>query len=206
MLRGHTHDRSTCEEPFHCLHRTRRAHRCRGALLRQPERGHCPCQLEHGHRGARGLERAPPTPATAQKETAAPEDQEPVVGPPQVAWKDMTKQQRGKYMARVVMPRMKEVFHAFDDKKFAKVTCATCHGPGAKDRSFTMPNPENFVLPAPADFGSLMQEKPEWVKFMAEKVKPEMATLLGLKEFDPQNPQPGTFKLPQLPHGQGALT
>jgi hypothetical protein len=94
----------------------------------------------------------------------------------------------------VVVPRMKEVFRAFDDKKFGEFGCSTCHGKGARERGFAMPNPEIFVLPGtPAEFAPLMQEKPEWVKFMAEKVKPEMATLLGVKEFEPQNPQPGTF-------------
>lgn len=135
---------------------------------------------------------ATPAPETKPQETA-PAAQEAVVGPPQVQWKDMTKQQRGKYMAMVVMPKMKEVFQGFDKEKFAKVTCGTCHGPGAQDHSFAMPNPEIFVLPPPEGFAPLMQKEPEWVKFMAEKVKPTMATLLGMKEFDPANPQPGTF-------------
>jgi hypothetical protein len=114
---------------------------------------------------------------------------EPVVGPPQVAWKDMTKQQRGKYMRAVVIPKFKELFTAFDAKHFAKVECATCHGQGAPDRGFKMPNPDLYVLPgSQAEWGALMKEKPEWLKFMSEKVKPVMATLLGKEEFDPQNP------------------
>ncbi|MFL5346933.1 MAG: hypothetical protein ACJ8AT_19290 [Hyalangium sp.] len=136
-----------------------------------------------------------PPPPGAEHQGPPPGGQEPVVGPPQVAWKDMTKPQRGRYMFMVVMPKMKEVFQAFDNKKFAQVTCATCHGPDARDRSFSMPNPELFALPPPEEFGPVMQKEPEWVKFMAEKVKPQMATLLGVKEYDPQNsnPQPGTF-------------
>jgi hypothetical protein len=134
---------------------------------------------------------AAPPPAPAPAPTAP---SEPVVGPPQVAWKDMTKQQRGKYMNAVVMPKMKEIFTAFDAKEFEKVTCATCHGAGAKDGSFHMPNPDILVLPGtPAEFEALAKQKPEWMKFMATKVKPEMAKLLGLPEFDPKNPQPGTF-------------
>ena len=135
---------------------------------------------------------AAPTPD--HQAAAAQPSPEPIVGPPQVAWKDMTKPQRGKYMFMVVMPKMKELFRTFDGKEFAEFGCGTCHGAGAKDRSFTMPNPEIFALPStPAEFGELMKQKPEWVKFMGEKVKPEMAKLLGLKEFEPQNPQPGTF-------------
>lgn len=136
-----------------------------------------------------------PPPGAEKQASPPPAGQEAMVGPPQVEWKDMTKQQRGRYMAMVVMPKMKEVFQAFDNKKFALVNCATCHGPGARDRSFSMPNPELFVLPPPEEFGSVMQKEPEWVKFMAEKVKPQMAALLGVKEYDPQNssPQTGAF-------------
>ncbi len=34
---------------------------------------------------------------------------------------------------------------------------------------------------------------PEMVKFMAEVVKPRMAALLGLPEFDPNKPEAGGF-------------
>lgn len=106
----------------------------------------------------------------------------------------MTKEQRGKYMRAVVMPKMKEIFTAFDAKEFEKVNCATCHGAGVKEGSFKMPNPDIFVLPATMpEFEALGKQKPEWMKFMATQVKPEMAKLLGMPEFDPKNPQPGTF-------------
>lgn len=135
-----------------------------------------------------------PAPATEQQAAQPQAAAEPVVGPPQIAWADMTKPQRGKYMATVVMPKMKEVFRAFDDKKFAEFGCKTCHGQDAKERGFQMPNPGILALPStPEGWGSLMKDEPEFMKFMNEKVKPEMATLLGLTAYDPQNPQPGTF-------------
>jgi hypothetical protein len=125
---------------------------------------------------------------------ATPGAEQPVVGPPEVAWKDMTKEQRGEYMKAKVMPKMKELFTAFDAQTFASFNCATCHGPGAKDKSFHMPNPEIFVLPAtPAEFETLAKEKPKWVQFMGEQVKPEMAKLLGQPEFDPKKPEAGGF-------------
>ena len=119
----------------------------------------------------------------------------PVVGPPQVAWKDMTVEQKGRYMDKVVTPRMKELFVAFDAKEFAEFGCKTCHGEEAiKTKKFEMPNPGLFQLPATKEgFGELAQEKPEYMKFMATQVKPEMAKLLGVEEFDPENPKEGTF-------------
>jgi hypothetical protein len=61
----------------------------------------------------------------------------------------------------------------------------TCHGKGAEDGSFEVPGPD---LP-PAQAESLMAYASDpkhapWVKFMAEKVWPEMVTLLNMSEFD----------------------
>jgi hypothetical protein len=134
------------------------------------------------------------------KTTTGPEapevKDEPVVGPPQVAWKDMTKEQQGHYMAKVVVPKMKPLFVAFSDKDFGKdFGCKTCHGEAAeKTHKFDMPNAGIFVLPATMpEFEALGKDKPEYMKFMATQVEPEMATLLGLEKFDPANPKPGTF-------------
>jgi hypothetical protein len=124
-------------------------------------------------------------------ETAADEK---VVGPPDVKWSDMDPTQKGKFMKAVVMPHMKQLFVEYDPKTFAEFSCATCHGEAAKERQFKMPNPDIFVLPGDeAGFGKLMQDKPGWMKFMGEKVKPEMAKLLAVPEFDPKNPQAGGF-------------
>lgn len=122
------------------------------------------------------------------------QSQEPVVGPPQVAWKDMNPKQRGAYMAAVVMPTMKATFQAFDAKKFAKFDCKTCHGDDGEKKEFKMPNAGLYELPhSPEGFGQLAKDKPEYMKFMATQVKPQMAKLLGLEEFDPASPKPGTF-------------
>ena len=132
--------------------------------------------------------------------TGAPTEQQPApaaaapVGPPQVAWADMTKPQRGQYMAAVVMPRMKALFRSFDEKEFAEMNCKTCHGQDAKDRGFEMPNPGLFALPSTQEgWGALAKDKGQWMQFMSQQVKPQMAALLGVKEYEPQNPQPGTF-------------
>jgi hypothetical protein len=135
-----------------------------------------------------------PAPVATASAPASASASEAVVGPDTVAWKDMTAEQKGKYMKVAVMPKMKEIFQAYDAKDFAKFTCMTCHGDKAKTGDFKMPNEKLYVLPSkPDEFGALMKAKPEAVKFMMEKVKPEMAKLLGMKEFDMKNPQPNTM-------------
>jgi hypothetical protein len=124
---------------------------------------------------------------------AAPE----VVGPPKTAWKDLTKEQKGKFMKAVVTPKMKTTFQAFDPVMFKKFNCATCHGKKGEAREYKMPNPEMAALPStPEAFGAKMKEKPsweKWAKFMGEKVEPEVAGLLGLPLYDPKKPEPGQF-------------
>lgn len=117
-----------------------------------------------------------------------------VVGPPAVAWKDLSREQRGKYMEAVVTPKLKALFVAYDGEAFAEFGCKTCHGDGADAKTFKMPSPNLFVLPGtPEGFGELGKEKPEYMKFMATQVKPTMAKLLGIEEYDPADPKPGTF-------------
>jgi hypothetical protein len=135
--------------------------------------------------------------ADAGAAPAAAKGDDKVVGPPDVKWDDMTKEQRGKYMKAVVTPKMKPVFQEFDPKMFAKFDCSSCHGKDAKARKFRMPNPELHPLPnTPAAFQAMMAKKPtwpKWVDFMAKKVEPQMAALLGMQPFDPKKPDPNAF-------------
>lgn len=141
---------------------------------------------------------AAPAPAPASSASAAPAAsaepaKEAVVGPPTVAWKDLTKEQRGKYMNAVVVPKMKELFQAQDPKEYASFGCATCHGKGADAGTFAMPNPDLPVLPGdPAGFQKLDKEHPDMMTFMSTKVKPTMAQLLGKEELDMKAPKPDT--------------
>jgi hypothetical protein len=106
----------------------------------------------------------------------------------------MNKQQRGKFMRESVVPKMKDLFAAHDGKRFAKFGCGTCHGAGASDGSFKMPNPQLPQLPSTHEgFEALGKKQPEMMKFMSTQVEPEMAKLLGAKEMDPKNPQAGGF-------------
>ncbi len=126
--------------------------------------------------------------------TTNPPDTGNVVGPPAVAWKDMTHEQQAKFMEAVVVPKFKPMFQEFDGKTFAEFNCKTCHGEaGVKGKTFKMPNPDIFVLPeVPDDFKKLAADKPEWMKFMP-KVEEEMAKTLGLPPYNPAAPDPGQF-------------
>jgi len=116
-----------------------------------------------------------------------------VVGPPDVAWKDMTHEQQAKFMGEVVMPKFKPMFQSFDPKAFAEFNCHTCHGKGSVDKTFKMPNPDIYVLPeAPEDFQKLGAQKPGWMKLMPQ-VEEEMAKTLGMPAYNPAAPDPSQF-------------
>jgi hypothetical protein len=122
---------------------------------------------------------------------ATEDDSAPVVTPQETPWKDMTKEQKGRYMRKVVTPKMREVFQAFDAKGYEKFGCPTCHGKEAKAREFKMPSPDLEPLPdSPEVFmATTMKEHPEMVKFMGEQVEPQMAMLLGRPPYNPQAPE-----------------
>jgi len=88
-------------------------------------------------------------------------------------------------MKKTVLPKMSAEFQAFDAKRFENFSCATCHGDGAKDGSFKMPNPKLPKLPMDhAKMKAIADKKPDMMKFMGGKVKPDMASLLGKDPWD----------------------
>ena len=130
-----------------------------------------------------------PTPAatTPPPTTPAPATTAPTAGAT-VAWKDMNHDQRVDFMKTTVLPKMKAEFAAYDGKKFGNITCGTCHGDGAKEGTFKMPNPK--IKPRIGNdmpsFEKLMKDRPDAVKFMSTKVVPDMAQMLGQEPFDPK--------------------
>ncbi|HEX3695557.1 MAG TPA: hypothetical protein VH374_09205 [Polyangia bacterium] len=101
-----------------------------------------------------------------------------------VTWNDLDQAQRKDYMKKAVMPRMGDEFAGFNSK-YNEFTCATCHGGGAKKGDFKMPNPDLPKLPKdPEAMKKLAAEKPAYLMFMADMVKPHMADLMGMKPFD----------------------
>jgi hypothetical protein len=120
-----------------------------------------------------------------------------VVGPPEVAWKDMSFKDKRAYMKEAVLPKMKPIFQEFDAKKFAKVNCQTCHGEDGPDRKYKMPS--NDIKPLPntkESFEAKIKKEPTWPKFtefMAKQVEPAMGTLLNVPVFNPAKPVEGAF-------------
>jgi hypothetical protein len=106
-----------------------------------------------------------------------------------VAYKDMDKKQRGAYMKKVVLPKARELFSAFDPK-LPQVSCKTCHGDGVADHTFKMPNPKIKPLPGTEEafmaWVSKDKDAARWAKFMGEQLTPEMAKLVGKQPFDPK--------------------
>jgi len=121
---------------------------------------------------------------------AAPAAPAPAAGAEKkIDWEHATVAEKKKYMKTVVLPTMKKEFIAYDEKTYKKMNCGTCHGDGASDGKFKMPNPKLPKLPKPtaqSDFVELQKKKPDAVKFMGTVVKPKMAALLGLPEWSPQ--------------------
>lgn len=110
-----------------------------------------------------------------------------LAGPPEVGWADMNKDQRIDYMKSVVLPRMKVAFTSFNPDRYSGMNCVTCHGDSAADGSFKMPNPRLPKLPAtPEGFKLLAEEKPAVMEFMKNEVKPKMASMLGVPDWNPE--------------------
>ena len=78
-----------------------------------------------------------------------------------IDWEHATVAEKKKYMKTTVLPTMKKEFIAFDAKAFKKMNCATCHGDGATDGKFKMPNPKLPKLPKPTpdDFMELQKKQ-----------------------------------------------
>lgn len=104
-------------------------------------------------------------------------------------WKDMNLEQRQEYMKKVVLPRTKELFVAVDSK-YTTMDCVTCHGDGAMDGSFDMPNPKIRPLPNTEEaFTAWVQKEPhagEMAQFMATKLEPLMGELLQKTTYNPE--------------------
>lgn len=98
-------------------------------------------------------------------------------------WPQMSDAEKGEHMGAVVLPRMKALFQAFDAERFAEFSCDTCHGAGAEDGSFEMPNPALPHLDASGLYKKHRKATPEIADFMWKEVEPEMAEALGLPRY-----------------------
>jgi hypothetical protein len=106
-----------------------------------------------------------------------------------IDWKGMSKEQRTDYMKKTVMPKMSELLKGYDGKHWQNVTCATCHGEGAKAGKFDMPNAKLPKLSFTDGFKKHMTKDAKMTKFMMEQVTPTMKDLLGMQAYDPATHQ-----------------
>ncbi len=101
--------------------------------------------------------------------------------PEAVRWDTMTQAQKHDFMSATVMPRMRALFVARDPHRYAKVTCATCHGRDGPARGYRMPNPALLLEPSPWNTGAAPPDgaPSEQDAFMARVIAPELGRLLG---------------------------
>ncbi|UJR82259.1 hypothetical protein [Sandaracinus amylolyticus] len=108
-----------------------------------------------------------------------------IPGPPR-PWAELTRDERTAHMTREVLPRMTELFAAYDATRYDAFTCATCHGEGAREHDYAMPNPALLPLHPTGSEGQhqTVRDHPEGVRFMYSRVMPAMQALLGAPEYD----------------------
>jgi hypothetical protein len=92
----------------------------------------------------------------------------------------MSEEERMAHMTTVVEPRMATLFQQFDAQRFGDFGCRTCHGTGADDGSFAMPNPELPKLDPTLFYREARKEHHAIADFMWKEVEPTMAEVLGL--------------------------
>lgn len=132
----------------------------------------------------------PPPDTTADMAEEPPEavepEEAPAEPPPPPKWADMDMDQKKSHMMKVVMPQMGKVFKDHDAKKYAEFSCATCHGPEAKEGKFDMPSAALPKLPAKGDFKALTKKHPKVMEFMGTQVVPEMAKAIDMEPYNPE--------------------
>ena len=101
------------------------------------------------------------------------------------SYQEMDRMQRTTYMEETVLPRMQELFSAYDPF-FPEVECETCHGADYEDPDvdYAMPNGNTGI---PFSFfvsGSPSARLTSWAEFMEDEIVPEMVALLDEQPFD----------------------
>lgn len=104
---------------------------------------------------------------------------------PDVPFDSLDHEQRIQFMKEVVLPAMEPLFKGHDAKKFAEFGCKTCHGPGAEQGKFDMPNEGLPKLFGPG-MPKFAKADLEW---MGKEIKPTMAKLLKQTEYSEENPK-----------------
>ncbi len=100
-------------------------------------------------------------------------------------WDKWTHEEKLAWMKSNVVSKMHDLFVAVDAPRYGDMSCKTCHGMGATEGTFTMPNEALPKLdPSPAGFATLSKTNPKMFEFMMKQVEPTMASLLGKQPYD----------------------
>ena len=110
----------------------------------------------------------------------------PLVSVPEFGlWANWSHEKKQDYMKATVVVVEKALFVNYDPVRFANFSCKTCHGSGADNGTFKMPNPELPKWPGGPDaFKKLIEKDPRMLKFMQQLIVPVTARLIGVKEFE----------------------
>src|SRR5260221_9035708 len=118
--------------------------------------------------GAQLAATAPAEPGAAPS-GEAPAAEAPGAGP-EVWSETMSVKDKAALMKAKVIPAMSKTFQEYDAKAYADFSCKTCHGKDMKPKPIQALPELHFKDGKLAEAGT----KPEIVKFMSEKVAPQM--------------------------------
>ncbi len=91
-------------------------------------------------------------------------------------WRTWSRDRKRSYMEAIVLADARTMFTAYDARRFAAMTCKTCHGKGAELGDFKLPNP---ALPAlDPTFEELERDQPAALAFM-RRLTARSADLVG---------------------------
>jgi hypothetical protein len=93
---------------------------------------------------------------------------------------------RRAHMVQHVLPRTRELFTSWNAERFDDLSCGTCHGEGARERNFAMPNTSLITLYPTGTIGQqeVLAQYTEACTFMYSRLVPSMQTMLGASEYD----------------------
>ncbi len=128
---------------------------------------------------------APHEEARAPLESAPVVVEAPVAPPGPGEWATWSHERKLAYMTTTFMNEERKIFASWEPVRFRNLECRTCHGIGAADGTFTMPNTDlAHLIPGKEGYQELLTHEPELFTFMQKKLVPETARLLGLPPFD----------------------
>jgi hypothetical protein len=101
----------------------------------------------------------------------------------QLTWDEMTIEQRKTHMKDVVLPRVAELFHTWQPKRFDNVSCNLCHDLETAAENFHMPTSHLPRLSGDWTLGPEREKYPETTKLKLDRLIPLMSGALGQKSF-----------------------